>query len=285
MFDTLENVDLSSLDLANCTQVQMELLYSKYQLHDCITAEIIKAGAQDELLSLEIPEAFGIDLLVQLVLHKRANIPTLVGLLKKHFLNDDNPAQACTDMLHKALEKDLADWDEFSQTVVMRYDITDDVKAKLEQFQYPLPMVQYPDPLTNNRQTGYVTIRKSVILKNNHHDEDVCLDHLNRANKIPLALNADVVAFVQNRWKNLDKPKEDETYDEFKARKKAFEKYDRTSRDVLDALMAQGNQFWLTHRYDKRGRTYSQGYHVNYQGTDWNKAVIEFYDAEPLNQE
>jgi DNA-directed RNA polymerase len=47
--------------------------------------------------------------------------------------------------------------------------------------------------------------------------------------------------------------------------------------------MAGGNRFWLTHKYDKRGRTYCQGYHVSYQGNDYNKACIEFADGEPLN--
>jgi len=38
----------------------------------------------------------------------------------------------------------------------------------------------------------------------------------------------------------------------------------------------------MTHRYDKRGRVYCMGYHVNYQGTPWNKAVIELADKEMI---
>ena len=41
-----------------------------------------------------------------------------------------------------------------------------------------------------------------------------------------------------------------------------------------------GNHFYLTHRYDKRGRTYAQGYYINPQGNEWNKAVLEFADKE-----
>jgi DNA-directed RNA polymerase len=44
--------------------------------------------------------------------------------------------------------------------------------------------------------------------------------------------------------------------------------------------MMLGNEFYLTHRYDKRGRCYAQGYHVNPQGNDWNKAVIELAEKE-----
>lgn len=279
----LENID--SVSLTSATQAQLELLYSKYQVISCLTKEFLKAGAAEGIESVGIPPAFGIDLAVQLVLHKRAKIPVLVGMLKHHFDQEENPAQACADMILKACQEDLCDWDPMTETVVVIYDLTGNdphLRAKLDRFQYPLPMIEPPQEVKNNRQTGYLTIKKSIILKDNHLEKDVCLDHINRVNQVPLALNMDVVAFVQNRWKGLDKPKPDETTEKFRARKRAFEKYDRVSRDVLQALVAQGNRFWLTHRYDKRGRTYSQGYHVNYQGNDWNKACIEFADAEPL---
>ena len=51
---------------------------------------------------------------------------------------------------------------------------------------------------------------------------------------------------------------------------KQFEKYDRTAKDVIDLLIQEGNEFYLTHRYDKRGRTYSQGYQI--QGVRHDKS-------------
>jgi DNA-directed RNA polymerase len=51
----------------------------------------------------------------------------------------------------------------------------------------------------------------------------------------------------------------------------------------MDLMFTAGNRFYMTHKYDKRGRTYSQGYHINPQGNDWNKAVIEFADKEVIN--
>lgn len=286
-----------TLSLANSSQAQLELLYSKYQLHKCIAREAVDAGAEEDLTAMDIPVDFGVDLIVQMVLHKRADVSTLVGLLKKHFTDHENPAQACADMLFKAVGQDVVDLDELfvnddetgqrvrKHIFVVRHDISHELQEKLDQFQYPLPMIEEPKTVIHNRQTGYQTITGSLILRNNHHEDDICLDHINRMNQIPLALNTDVIAFVQNKWRNLDKAKPGESYHKFKARKAAFEKYDRTSRDVLAALLAHGNRIWLTHKYDKRGRTYSQGYHVNYQGADWNKACIEFADAEPLNKE
>ena len=48
----------------------------------------------------------------------------------------------------------------------------------------------------------------------------------------------------------------------------------------MSILVNAGNRFFLTHAYDKRGRTYAKGYHVNYQGNDWNKATICFAEGE-----
>jgi DNA-directed RNA polymerase len=48
----------------------------------------------------------------------------------------------------------------------------------------------------------------------------------------------------------------------------------------MEHLAVADDRFYLTNKYDKRGRTYSQGYHVNPQGADWNKGVIELADKE-----
>lgn len=280
--------DPEALSMTRTTQFDLEEMFSKHQLHSCIRQTFLDAGVADVMEQQGIPSTFGIDLLIQMVLHKRTTVPVLTGILKKHFEDNasiDNPAQFCADMILVMVDLDWLDWEDMSQQLIIRIDIPDAVKARMEIFQYPLPMIEKPDPVTNNRQTGYQSIRGSLLLKNNHHDEDICLDHINRSNAIPLALNADVVAFVQNQWKDLSAPKEGESRQDYVKRVTAFEKYDRVSRDVLAALMAQGDRFWLTHKYDKRGRTYSQGYHVNPQGNDWNKACVEFADAELLNEE
>lgn len=289
-------VDLASNDLTNSSQVQLEMIYAKHHLKFALATEFISMGAAEQLAEMEIPAAFGLDLMVQIFLHKQAEIGTLIGMLHHHFKYgknaNDNPMQACADMILKACEMDVVDHafindgssDMAKHMIYVRHDDIDpDLLDRLDQLQYPLPMIEQPSTVSNNKQTGYKTIRGSLILKGNHHDDDICVDHINRVNQVTLAINPDVVAFVQNRWRNLDKAKPGEDQKKFQARKKAFEKYDRVSREVIEAMLAHGNRFWLTNRYDKRGRTYSQGYHVNFQGADWNKACIEFADKEPLN--
>lgn len=262
-------------------QLEMEKLYSKNQLIPRIYKEFVDAGFKEILKEKGIDIPFGLSLLVQMVLHKRASLTTLVGVLHSKCQS----LQHCADSLYKAAESDLVTWNEPRQEFIIIYDIDAQVQKEIDTYQYPLPLVVKPKKVKTNKDTGYYLGNGSIILKNNHHDEDVNLEHINRMNSIHLRLNVDVLAHVKNRWKYIDKPKPNETLQEFKKRQKAFDKYNETSTEVIEGILINDEGFYLTHKYDKRGRIYCQGYHCSYQGNDYNKACVEFYDGEKLPPE
>lgn len=271
------------MDLTN--QVELESLYNKNQTMRRLKQEARIPEIEKHCATHEIPFDFALDLIAQMCLHKRAQIGVFVGILRHHFLTETNPSQACADMILKAAEVDLVDIRETdfgAFELVLKLDVPPEVREEIEQYQYPLPMVVQPAHVHNNTDIGMFTIRGSIILKDNHHDGDVCLEHINRVNKTAFAINPDTVRLVRNRWKDLDHQRPDEDQEDYLKRVKAFEKYDRVSRDVVDMLSVEAEPFYLTHRYDKRGRTYAQGYHINPQGNDWNKAVVEFAYKEAL---
>jgi hypothetical protein len=55
----------------------------------------------------------------------------------------------------------------------------------------------------------------------------------------------------------------------------------------MEALVRQavGNKFYFTHSYDFRGRIYANGYHLNYQGTPYDKASLDFNSSETLSED
>lgn len=263
----------------NALQVELEQLYNKNQVIPRIRWEFENCEEFDFGAAIEaegIPRKFGIDLMVQMALHKRCDLATLVGTLRHHF----NDPQLTVDMIKKCAEADLVDWSPDMQIFIVKVDIGRDVQEDLDRYQFPLPMVVPPKQVMDNNESGYLLGSGSIILRKNHHNDDVALDHINRMNAVKFTINQTTATMVKNKWRNLDKKKEGETDQDFDKRKKAFEKYDRTAKDVIGKLTQHGNEFYLTHKYDKRGRTYCQGYHVNYQGTAWNKAVIEFANQE-----
>lgn len=260
-------------------QIELEALFNKNQLLPRVRSEFTSCQEVNFVQLFtdnEIPVEFGYDLLVQMVLHKRAPLTTIAGILRWR----TDTVQQTLDHIKRMCELDLCHWDPQTERLVVAIDISADVQAELDRFQYPLPMVVEPKQVKKNRDTGYLTGQGSIILKNNHHDGDVCLDHINRMNAVRLTINNNTASLIANSWRNLDKPKDGELKADFEKRVRAFEKFDRTCHDVIALLTQEGNEFYLTHKYDKRGRSYCQGYHVNYQGAPWNKAVIELADKE-----
>ena len=260
-------------------QRELETLYNKNQVIPRIKSLFIDCEEMDFIGFMQendIPVDFGLALLVQMALHKRCSLPTLAGIMLKH----TNTPQEAVDLIHKCAELDLIDWSPDLKVFIVMFTIDAEVQEELDRFQFPLPMVVRPKKVRTNKDNGYLNSQGSLILKNNHHDDDVCLDHINRVNQVKFTINHDVARLVKNEWRNLDKPKEGESREDFDRRKRAFEKYDRTARDVMEIITRHGEEFYLTHKYDKRGRTYCQGYHVNYQGAAWNKAVVQFANKE-----
>jgi hypothetical protein len=268
-------------------QVALERLTHKNHAMGRLRSEFDQADLVEHIEAHDLPVPFCIDLMAQLVLRRKAKLTVLVGLLHKHFMHDDispnDSLQACADMIIKAGDANLVDYDSLSTTVYYVLDISKDVKDEMACFQYPLPMIVEPKELKNNRDTGYLTTKSSVILKNNHTEDDVCLDHINRMNRIPLRINYKTSWMIDNSWADLDHQKEDETVQDYADRVMAFRRYTATAYEVMETLAVTGDRFWLTHKYDKRGRTYCQGHHVSYQGADWNKACIELADKETIN--
>lgn len=249
-------------------QAVLETVYDKNQLMPRlkdIASDVDPKGMDPE---------FAKALIAQMLLHKRADPTTLVGLLLPF-----GTAQEVATLLEQAAHLDLVDFD--GQRFITRYLVPPEIQRELDIYQYPVPMIVKPLEVRNNFTTGYLNeIPRSILLKNNYHTEDVCLDHINRVNQIPLTVNTQVVSFVKNKWKNLDKPKADETLEKYRKRVRAFVKYDHHAHHILNLLENQGNKFYLTHAYDKRGRSYCKGYYINYQGNPWNKAVVEFHNKE-----
>ena len=212
-------------------------------------------------------------------LHKRCKLDVLLGTLRGHC----ETAQEVADLILKCAEADLVDYDPTLEIFIVKFLVSNDVQEELDKYQYPLPMVVEPEAVYSNSTTGYLTIPGSLILKKNHHEDDICLDHINRMNKVKLTINNDTASMIKNQWKGLDKMKEGDTKEDFEKRKKAFAKYDKTAKEVIAKLTEHGNEFYLTHRYDKRGRTYSAGHHIQYQGNAWSKAIVEFSTKELID--
>lgn len=159
-----------------------------------------------------------------------------------------------------------------SLMLVSRIFLPPEVIQNINQSQYLPPMVCEPLELKHNFDSGYLSHRDSLILgKGNHHSGDICLDVLNKLNKIALRLDTDfLLEFEEQPTFDLDTGDKRDFWQSYK---------DQSTR--FYALMCEfGNEFYLTHKVDKRGRIYSQGYHIDTQGAAYKKAIVELSKAE-----
>lgn len=257
-------------------QSNLEILYSKHQLLPVLREQFNEIA---ERYPEKAYHPFICDMLAQIYLHRQADPPTMVGLLSPKY----GTPQSVADALLLMCEFDYMDYDESTGNFMVQFDVSEDIVEELELYQYPLPMIVKPSQIENNFQTGYHTIKGLVILNGSKYfnDKDLCLDHLNRMNSVPLVLDFSVIN--SNEGKHI-KPtrKEGENYDDFRKRLKQAAIFYSSSVRVMEGIAELSDTFYLTHKYDRRGRCYASGYHINTQGTDYNKAVIQLAHKEEI---
>lgn len=165
-----------------------------------------------------------------------------------------------------------------SITLVSRIPLSQKLQEFIANSTFLPPMVCEPLELRNNRDTGYLTLKDSLILGGNinHHNGDICLDVLNKMNKVKLQLDVEFLSTLEEEPTfDIKTPEQQEQWDIFK----------KQSYQFYTLMVQQGNRFHLTHRVDKRGRIYSHGYHINTQGTPFKKACIELANEEVVGGE
>lgn len=164
-------------------------------------------------------------------------------------------------------------------------ELSNDLERRLQISCVLPPMIVRPKRLTRNNSSGFLTIKKdSLILgfKENYHDKCLSLDVLNTLNSTRYELDKEIVYKFEQQFDLLDKKSFDKLDDEQKEiyqnqkttylnKKEQFEFF----RDKLN-----NSDIYFTHKVDKRGRIYSQGYHFTTQGSSYEKACINLKTKE-----
>ena len=258
-------------------QKEVEKLFSKYQLLPVLREqfkELVEEYPNEE------DHEFLANALAQIYLHRQADVPTMVGILSPRY----GTPQEVADKLLLACELDYLDFDTTNpekHKFVVKYDVSKDIQEELNNYQYPLPMITKPNKVKNNTDTGYETIRNLIVLNGSEYfkDKDMCLDHINRVNSVALSLDMKSVKSEEGKYivptRNIG-----EDFVDFRKRMKQSSVFYDNSLSIMEGINQLSDKIYLTHRYDRRGRTYCSGYHINSQGTDYNKAVLQLHKKE-----
>ena len=187
--------------------------------------------------------------------------------------------QTCADVLWLINQTDLILVDIVDDTryVQSNMELPDELVNRLTIMCVLPPMLVKPRTLRHNRSCGYLTIGKdSLILgdKENYHDECISLDVLNTLNSQALCLDLDICYKFQKEFKS----EFDKDTDEYLNQRKTYERAKEQFEFFRDKI--QDKTIHFTHKVDKRGRVYSQGYTFNFQGSSYEKACINLKTKE-----
>ena len=130
-----------------------------------------------------------------------------------------------------------------------------------------IPVYMRHVPEFKKPEVDYIPILGGRLKK---HQGDVCLDHIQRMNAIPLVLETRIIDSLPETPNH-----EPDTVEKVKAWE-AFKEASLASYDYV----REKEQFFLRHSYDTRGRCYCEGYFVTYQGSSFKKAIVQLADKE-----
>lgn len=211
-----------------------------------------------------------LNILTQTVLIASDYVPLLTICSSVSFgLDRYHDIQTCADVLWLINQTDLIliDIVDTRYYIKSNMELPDELVNRLTIMCVLPPMLVKPRTLRHNKSSGYLTVNKgdSLILgdKENYHDECISLDVLNTLNSQAYQLNLDICYKYEKELtgNKLTHNKAKEQFEYF--------------RDVI-----QDKTIFFTHKVDKRGRIYSQGYQFNTQGSSYEKACINLKTKE-----
>ena len=221
-----------------------------------------------------------LNILTQTVLIGSSYVPLLSICSSVSFgLSRYHDIQTCADVLWLINQTDLILVDIVDDTryVQSNMELPDELVNRLTLMCVLPPMTVKPRKLTHNKSSGFLTIKNdSLILgdKENHHDECISLDVLNTLNSQALCLDLDICyKFSREFTSDFDTDT-----DEYRNQRKTYERAKEQFEFFRDKI--QDKTIHFTHKVDKRGRVYSQGYTFNFQGSSYEKACINLKTKE-----
>lgn len=137
-----------------------------------------------------------------------------------------------------------------------KYRLNRSTFKQLYRLHYLPPMLSQPEPWSSNSSGGWISENKKVILgKGNYHEYPQGLDALNKLQTIQWELDTTVLVTEECTHPNI-------------------QRFNRIINDYIDL------PFYFVWRFDKRGRSYSQGWDINLQGDEYTKACLSMHEKE-----
>lgn len=219
--------------------------------------------------------------LVTLIVHKRGSVEAIWGLLR--YQDKENP-QAVLDAILWCIQLELCKTTD--SELLVKYQLSEEHQKQLSMFSFPLPSVIPMKKVKSINDSPYSTIKTGCILLNQVNpdkDKEYSLDVVNKMQEMTFKVNETVAKQADDHWDVTGTIREGESYKTFKQRVEQFDEFSSKTMEVIERMKDLPLHFQV--KYDKRGRNYTLGYHLNPQGKEYQKAILELYNAERVTNE
>jgi len=204
------------------------------------------------------------DILVTLLIKdKSVSIQQLFGLRKIEQVS------AVIEALESLEQQEIIDIRIVSEKTVFidcKYGLEGAIKEKVDNAIYPKPLIIKPKNISSVKAKIGLSSDKESIFTRGHDPfrrKTVPLNVINILQQTAFTLD-EVVCSTPERNKKLFTKKQIA----------AEEQHNEETKKVVDYLMENGNEFYFKWKYCHRGRMYPSGYHINPQGTEYKKAML-----------
>lgn len=257
-------------------QIKYEHMFDKKQ-----TRKLIRDRFSEVLEPDEVNLDLKTDILgITALRNSKTSVSAIIEILVNR-LNVEESTEKVIQSIVELIQKDLLTYSYDNRDrlyVEGKFTLEDSDLDLIDQYQYKIPLLVKPLPLNqkgNNKGNGYYLNGSESLILNTYHTYDIDHKVLERFNNIPYCINLSLMKNIRNMWKKMDK---EETI-------KNFERFEKGVFDISSILLNNGNKFYFTHKYDKRGRIYSCGYHLNIQGNAYAKAQLELANKQLISED
>ena len=247
-------------------QVSIENATASFHKNKYLYEFLIANKIEEVVKNLSQPE-LAIQVIMKLCATPYVPTSSLLSMLRNY---DNLPLPKIAKLLEEMVKGKLITISRGKVSTWMK--LPQDKKEILDSYNYPLPLVIEPMYLHENTDSAYYTKELSLSNVTNLSVDliniiDINLDHLNQMNRTPLELGDMLDSHI-----SMPPQLDDSDYD-YKLKLNNLVKYFKSASNIY-SILCEHKSIYLTHYYDKRGRIYCKGFHVSYQGSDWNKSLI-----------
>lgn len=258
------------------------LVYAMAMAHETITEYMVqdyypsKMSRYRQFIEYNDPEPIMLEVMIEVLKAPNGTIifQQIAGRVAQfvHGLEYIDALKTVSDIMGLMCHADLFDVlqpalaDEGVLTIQSKLSLDEPMLQRIANTKYLPPMLVPPSDVTENRGNQYLTFKTSLIKKAyNFHNDYLAYDVINILQSYELSLDEFVVHQEIESPKNiLDTQEKINNFNRMVLASKA------TYLEILEA----GNRFYEPWSYDKRGRSYMDGYHINYQSSQYKKALI-----------